>query len=136
MSPKFVPKDITDFQQQIGREKLLEAIRSNVVPVELSTTNDTWANALARSVVSSTELASLSLAPRRKLLGDFFCEGDLGFIYAFRGVGKTWLGLGTARALAEGESIGPWKAHEATKVLYVDGEMPPDLMRDRDRGLR
>ena len=27
------------------------------------------------------------------------------------------------------------EAHEAVKVLYVDGEMPPDLMRDRAQGL-
>ena len=26
-------------------------------------------------------------------------------------------------------------APSSAKVLYFDGEMPPDLMRDRDRGL-
>jgi hypothetical protein len=55
-------------------------------------------------------------------LGDFFCEGDLGFIYAFRGVGKTWLVLGMARALAENGSIGPWQAHQAAKVYGVSTE--------------
>lgn len=28
-----------------------------------------------------------------------------------------------------------WQAHGGAKVLYIDGEMPADLMRDRDRGL-
>ena len=65
-----------------------------------------------------------------------FCEGDLGFVYAFRGVGKTWLALAMARALSEGGSVGPWQAPEATKVLYIDGEMPADLMRARDVGLK
>jgi putative DNA primase/helicase len=55
-------------------------------------------------------------------------------IYAYRGVGKTWFALGIAKALSNGGSFGPWKAHRPTKVLYVDGEMPADLMRQRDRG--
>ncbi|MBA2271860.1 MAG: AAA family ATPase [Chthoniobacterales bacterium] len=94
-----------------------------------------WDEALDRSVITSTQLRSLQLAPRRKLLGEWFCEGDLGFIYAFRGVGKTWLALSIARALSEGSAVGEWKAHQQVKVLYIDGEMPPDLMRARDKGL-
>jgi putative DNA primase/helicase len=94
-----------------------------------------WADALNESVVTSNELHNLKLKPRKKLLGDWFCEGDLGFIFAFRGVGKTWLALGIARALSEGGKIGDWQAHEHVKVLYIDGEMPPDLMRDRCDGL-
>ena len=41
-----------------------------------------------------------------------------------------------ARALAEGTDCGPWKAHEAVKVLYIDGEMPLDEMRERNQALR
>ena len=59
----------------------------------------------------------------------------MGFIYAFRGVGKTWFALLIAKALSQGTAVGPWRAHARTKVLYLDGEMPADLMRDRDRGL-
>lgn len=128
-------KDVSDIHSQVGRDRLLAAIQSNVVPIE-SASATPWAQALAKAVVSSTELGSLDLPPRRRLLGDFFCEGDLGFIYAFRGVGKTWLALGIARALSEGGAIGPWKAHAPVKVLYIDGEMPADLMRARDQGLR
>ncbi len=40
-----------------------------------------------------------------------------------------------ARALSEGGQVGEWPAHKRAKVLYIDGEMPPDLMRERDRGL-
>lgn len=88
------------------------------------------------SVISSKELVELNLRPRRRLLGDWFCEGDLGFLYAFRGVGKTWLALSFAKALTEGGSIGEWQAENAVKVLYVDGEMPADLIQARDRGLQ
>jgi hypothetical protein len=95
-----------------------------------------WDTALAESVVSTSELHDLKLTPRQKLLGDWFCEGDCGFIFASRGVGKTWLALAIAQALSTGGKLGEWQAHEAVKVLYVDGEMPPDLMRVRCEGLQ
>jgi len=69
-------------------------------------------------------------------LGDWFFESDLGSIYAKRGAGKTWLALHMARALAEGSACGPWQAHEKVKVLYIDGEMPLDEMRERNQALR
>jgi hypothetical protein len=94
-----------------------------------------WLDALNESVVTSSELHDLHLTPRKKLLGDWFCEGDLGFIFAFRGVGKTWLSLAIAQALSTGSRLGEWQAHEKVKVLYLDGEMPPDLMRSRCNGL-
>jgi hypothetical protein len=88
-----------------------------------------------RAVVTSSELAGLTLSPRQRLLGDWFCEGDQGMIYAYRGVGKTWLALMMAKALSQAGSVGEWQAHAPTKVLYIDGEMPADLMRARDQGL-
>lgn len=127
-------KDVSDLQSTVGRENLRQRIGENIVPIE-SPSELSWGDALARSVITSSELAALHLAPRRKLLGDWFCEGDLGFIYAFRGVGKTWLALAITRALSEGTAVGDWTAHERVKVLYIDGEMPADLMRARDKGL-
>jgi hypothetical protein len=40
-------------------------------------------------------------ARREPLLGDWLCEGDYGIIFASRGVGKTWLGLLIAKAVAK-----------------------------------
>ena len=95
----------------------------------------TWLDAISAGIVTSSELRTMPLKPRQKLLGDWFCEADQGFIFAPRGVGKTWLVLVIARALSEGSMAGPWRAHKPSKVLYIDGEMPPDLMRARDTGL-
>jgi DnaB-like helicase N terminal domain/AAA domain len=94
-----------------------------------------WGDALNESVVTALELNDLELAPREKLLGDWFCEGDCGFLFAFRGTGKTWLALAMAQTLSTGGKLGDWKAPAPVKVLYIDGEMPPDLMRDRCEGL-
>src|SRR5262249_2142615 len=40
-----------------------------------------------------------------------------------------------AQALSTGGTLGEWKAPEGVKVLYVDGEMPADGMRQRIEGL-
>jgi hypothetical protein len=96
-----------------------------------------WDDALSESAVTSSELKGLKLAPRKKLLGDWLCEGDCGFIFAFRGVGKTWFAMAIAQAVSKGSGkLGEWEAHEPVRVLYVDSEMPPDLMRDRSVGLQ
>lgn len=76
----------------------LDEIQKNVA------TEPSWQDALNESVITSSELSDLKLTPRRKLLGDWFCEGDLGFIFAFRGVGKTWLALAISQALSTGGS--------------------------------
>ena len=78
-------------------------------------TEKSWTDALNESVVTSRELRDLHLTPRRKLLGEWFAEGDCGFIFAFRGVGKTWLALAIAQALSTGGKLGEWKANEAVK---------------------
>ena len=62
-------------------------------------------------------------------------QGDLGFIYGPRGLGKTWLGLHIARKIAEGGSVANWPVNKPRRVLYVDGEMPFDEIRQRDAAL-
>jgi len=93
-------------------------------------------DSLKGATLTETELDSLAIAKRKPLLGNWFFESDLGFIFAKRGAGKTWLGLHMARALAEGSVCGPWLAREKVKVLYIDGEMPLDEMRQRNQALR
>jgi putative DNA primase/helicase len=51
------------------------------------------------------------------------------------GLGKTWLGLGTAFAIASGGSVLGWHAPKARKVLYVDGEMPITDMQARIKAI-
>jgi hypothetical protein len=94
-----------------------------------------WLDIIDSATVNSDELASLKLAPRLPLLGEWLCEGDYGIIYAPRGTGKTFFALLIAKAVSAGGHIGEWRAPGCAKVLYIDGEMPADLMRDRDRGL-
>lgn len=90
-----------------------------------------WSAALNRAVLTPTEISKLNLPKRAPVLGAWFLEGDLGFIYGPRGLGKTWLAMLIGRAISDGKSVGPWTALEARKVLYVDGEMAVDASLER-----
>ena len=88
------------------------------------------------AVLSIDGLDELDLPQRENYCGTWFRQGDLGFIFGMRGLGKTWLAMDLARSLAEGRSIGPWPVSAPRRVLYVDGEMPLDGLRERNRALR
>ena len=94
-----------------------------------------WIDVLTRGAVTATELSGLHIVPRKKLLGEWFCEADLGFFFGPRGAGKTWFSLGFVQAITTAGQFGDWKAPEAVKVLYIDGEMPPDSMQSRCEGI-
>jgi putative DNA primase/helicase len=126
-------KDLNEFtRDRATAEDLLAAM---VSAETLREAEKSWEDTLDKSEVTSTELHDLELTPRKKLLGDWFAEGDCGFIFAFRGVGKTWFALAMAHALATGGKLGDWEAPEPIELLYVDSEMPADLMRQRCDGL-
>lgn len=56
-----------------------------------------WSEALSKSVVTSSELATLALLPRKFLHADWFGEVDQGFIIASRGGGKDLVALFMAK---------------------------------------
>ena len=87
---------------------------------------------LSAAIVTSAELAAMAVEPRRFIVRPFFREGDLGFVYAKRGDGKTWLAMLLAKAAATGGAAGPWTAEGVWPVLYVDGEMPAEESKRRD----
>jgi putative DNA primase/helicase len=86
---------------------------------------------IAPAVLSWDELGGLEIPRRKHLLGDWFCAGDYGVIFGRRGLGKSWLALALACSLAQGRALGPWQCPRARRVLYVDGEMALDDLRDR-----
>jgi hypothetical protein len=132
--PRPKAKKFTPNNMNLGLDNM-----NNVIPLVAQTPAAQgmmpWPEALQRAIITSVEFRRLLLRPKALLLGDWFAEGDLGFIYAKRGTGKTWLAIGIAEAVSLGTQLGEWKAHAPVKVLYVDGEMPPDLTRARMKGL-
>lgn len=94
------------------------------------------ADSLAGCLITANALTFTEIPKRKRLLDKWLCEGDLGFVFAPRGVGKTWLAMALPRALSQASSLGKWEAGEhQARVLYVDGEMPLELTQYRSRGL-
>lgn len=87
-------------------------------------------------LIHATALATMDIPKRARLLDSWFCQGDLGYIFAARGVGKTWMVMGLLGAVSQKKDFGAWRAGEKKcKVLYVDGEMPLQLTQYRSRTL-
>src|SRR5271165_1273548 len=87
------------------------------------------------ALLASGQLENELIIQRKKLLGDWLREGDLGFIYGERGIGKSWFVDGLCAHLSIGKDFDTWHVPEITRVLYLDGEMPLDTTRDRFKGL-
>jgi len=83
---------------------------------------------LRDATVSGPRFRDMEIPPRPNLLGQWLREGDLGYIFAPRGHGKSWLAMLIANAVAEGTCLGDWPAGEPRRVLYFDAEMNlPDV---------
>ena len=82
-------------------------------------------------VVDYGQLLSLDLPPREYILNPVIPRQGLVMIYAPRGIGKTYLALSLAYAVASGQWVFRWEAPKPRRVLYLDGEMPANTMQER-----
>lgn len=77
------------------------------------------------------EFLQKEFPPREIMLAPWLTKQSLSMIYAWRGIGKSWLALGIGYALSCGGSIIGWKANERRRVLYIDGELPAPTLQHR-----
>lgn len=82
-------------------------------------------------VLDAEELMTAQLPHRDLIMSPWLTEKGLAMVFAPRGVGKTWLGLGIAHAIGSGDWFLKWKGVAPRKVLYIDGEMPTSLLKER-----
>lgn len=82
-------------------------------------------------VVGIGEFIRLNLPVHEAILSPILLTQSLTMIYAKRGIGKTYVALEIAHAVASGGSCFKWKALKPRKVLYIDGEMPGFAMQER-----
>jgi hypothetical protein len=91
--------------------------------------------AFSKASIPSTKLKDIGIKKRHSIIGHWFKEADLGFVFAPRGLGKTWFSLSLAAAITGKVTFGPWKVHDHAPVLYVDGEMPCESIEQRINGM-
>jgi len=85
---------------------------------------------IGASILSLPELLSLEIPERNQFL-PFLYEGTLTMVYGPPGVGKTYWGLSLAVSIVCGGQFLKWRVTQAAGVLYVDGEMPLGVLRER-----
>jgi hypothetical protein len=81
--------------------------------------------------ISYEDLLARDIKPRENLLEPIIPEQGLAMLFAKRGDGKTYLGLGIAVAVAGGGQFLKWKAPRSRRVLYIDGELPLKTLQER-----
>jgi putative DNA primase/helicase len=79
------------------------------------------------------ELLTTDLPERELMLDPILTSNTLALLYGPRGLGKTFLALGIAWAVASGASFLGWQASRPHRVLYIDGEMAAVNLRERLR---
>jgi predicted ATP-dependent serine protease len=95
-----------------------------------SAQTDSPALDLLPALLTVAALRSLDI-PERQRFNPWLLACALVMIYGPRGVGKTQLALGLALSLAAGIAFLTWKTPKSVGVLYVDGEMSLDDLRQR-----
>lgn len=124
-------EDISDWLEKPGNsvELLLNIVEQT--PDYHPTAESSSASQTGLRTVSIHELLLLDLPPREMLLSPFLPSQGLALVVAKTGVGKTHVALGIAYAVASGGTFFNWTAPNRKNVLYIDGEMPAILMKER-----
>lgn len=71
------------------------------------------------------------IPPRDYLLGSAFSTSSRVLVFGETGVGKTLFALDLAGAIAAGEDFLSWAGQRPSRVMYLDGELPPDTFKER-----
>lgn len=77
--------------------------------------------------------AAREFKPPVRLLGDLVTSTSRTFLVGATGLGKTMLGVAIAAGMATGAGFLNWRCDRPARVLYVDGEMPGELVKARIR---
>ena len=88
-------------------------------------------NATGLSILTAAQLRAADLPPRSDLLPPWLASDTAALVYGPPGIGKSFLALGIAWAVASGGSFLGWRSTRPRRVLYVDGEMGAAELRDR-----
>jgi hypothetical protein len=85
--------------------------------------------------LTAEQLLGMNFPPREFAIDPWLRTGESALIWAATGVGKTWLTLSLAVAIAGGGRVWEWKAPKPRKVLIIDGEMNVQDLKERLRTL-
>jgi hypothetical protein len=113
-----------------------KALEGLTKPADLGTYVDAIVKSLSANgsgkrheAIDCAELLMMDLRPRSYVIRPVFPSQGIVMCHAWRGTGKTYLGLELAYAIARGVSTFQWEVPERRHVVYVDGELPANLLQ-------
>ena len=83
------------------------------------------------TVIGISDFLAMELPPRENILSPCLPKQGLAMLHSKRGVGKTFVSLNIAYTVACGGSFLRWSAPQPAGVLYIDGEMPANVIQKR-----
>src|ERR1700744_154153 len=84
-----------------------------------------------RKLLSIQAWAAKDIPPPDHLLGDLLTTTTRMFLVGRTGLGKTHMGLRLACGMAGGPGFLHWRCSRPARVVYIDGEMPSELIKSR-----
>jgi hypothetical protein len=81
--------------------------------------------------IALNDFLGMDIPERQLIMSPWLPEQGLAMIFAPRGIGKTFLALNIAYAIASGLSFLTWHVTKPRKVVYIDGEMAAKDMQNR-----
>jgi hypothetical protein len=125
-----VLRQITSLECGAGGKWPLEDLQAHLRMMS----DSIYTNGVPRLVsLTGGELLAREIPDREMLLDPIIPSQSLVMLHAKRGIGKTFLALGIADAVATGHLFLRWQAEKPRPVLYVDGELPGRVLQDRFR---
>jgi hypothetical protein len=123
--------DVSDWLNAGNTVEELERLARATPDYKPSSEDDGYAG-LAEQLAAGAWLVR-EVPPMESLLGEFITAATRCFIVGRTGLGKTLLGLAMAIGMASGEGFLHWRSSRPARVVYIDGEMPIDLLIERVR---
>lgn len=92
---------------------------------------------LSLVAISLGDFIRRHIPPRGMIIKPIIPTQGLAMLYATRGIGKTYVALSIALAVAAGVSLfgNRWTVEKARRVLFIDGEMPAITLQERLKSL-
>lgn len=130
--------DVADWLDAGGTAAALEALveeqaREPEVEAEVESASGPKFSLAALEYLAAEGWAKREFPEPIRLLGDLVTSTSRMFLVGATGLGKTMLGIAIAAGMATGTGFLNWPCDRPARVLYIDGEMPGELVKTRVR---
>src|SRR5262249_54870431 len=110
---------------------LADKIPASIQPQQVLSEAKPYRNKLVDYLLSARDLANMNLPPREMIIAPFLPVNSINLVFGPRGIGKSWIALTIAEAVASGEDWIGFEVPKRRRVLYIDGEMPLADLKQR-----